>query len=101
MRVNGCRKNLTEIQYRSGSDLIAMWDRNVDHFDNNFGFRTFMQRYGQDWKDRKQRDEDLKEFGPTRWEWRRILKIPRRQSGFELLCCPEDVKCNQKHDLQQ
>lgn len=98
--VNGVRWPLTEIQYRNGQDLIPMWKKNLDHFDNNFGLRTFMQRYGQDWKVRGQSGEDLREFGPRRWEGRRLLKIPGHPTGFELLCCPEDVQCNKIHNTE-
>ena len=98
MRVNGKRLNLSETSYRKGEELIGLWKKNVDHFDHNFGFRRFMQNYGQNWKVRGSSDEDLREFGPTRWEWRRLLKIPRRTEPFELLCCPEDIKCDQNHD---
>lgn len=89
-RVNGGRVNLSDIQYRSGSLLCEWRDRDLTHFDNNFGFRTFMQRYDQDWKEKGRPDEALRELGPTRWEWRRLLKGDCTQEGYELLCCPED-----------
>ena len=45
---NGYFEKLTDIQYRRGDDLIEMWKNNLEHVDHNFGFRTFMQRYGTD-----------------------------------------------------
>ena len=101
VRVNGFRESLSEISYRKGQDLIRLWKQNVDHFDNNFGFRSFVQRYGQNGKIYGSSDEDLREFGPTKWEWRRLLKIPGRREAFELLCCPEDIKCSFKHDSSE
>ena len=47
MRVNGICQSLTDIKYHSGQELIRMWNKDVDHFDRNFGFRTFMQRYAK------------------------------------------------------
>ena len=90
-RVNGLRDNLSDIKYIPGSLLCDWRDRNLTHFDNNFGFRTFMQRYGKEWKEEGQRDEELREFGPTVWEWRRLLKGDCTQEEYELLCCPEDL----------
>ena len=101
MRVKGVPQSLSEISYRKGEQLIRLWKNNVDHFDNNFGFRTFMQRYAQNWKVRGSSDENLREFGPTRWEWRRLLKIPGRRDPYEVLCCPEDIKCSQRHDTSE
>ena len=96
----GYFEKLTDIQYRRGADLINMWQKNLDHFDNNFGFRTFMQRYGTDWQDPSLADEDLREFGPTRWEWRRALEVGRDLPSFEMLCCPEDIKCTRQHPTE-
>lgn len=90
-RVNGVREKLTDIQYIPGSLLYKWRDRNLTHFDNNFGFRTFMQRYGKEWKEQGRPDEDLREFGPTCWEWRRLLKGDCTREGYELLICPEDI----------
>ena len=101
MRVNGVCQSLCDIRYHKGEHLIRLWDKNMDHFDRNFGFRTFMQRYAQKWKVHGTVDEDLREFGPNHWEWRRLLKIPRRTEPFEVLCCPEDIKCDQRHDVSQ
>ena len=100
-RVNGCRRKLTDIEYRSGSELCMWRDRNLTHFDNNFGFRTFMQRYGQEWKVEGRSDEDLQEFGPTRREWQRLLKRDCKDKGYELLCCPEDVHCEENHPPEE
>ena len=97
-RVDGKFAKLSEVQYRDGS-LLQTWKlRNLDHFDNNFGFRTFMHRYGEEWKTAGCHDEDLQELGPTRWEWHRILLGRRQSDGFEILCCPEDIRCTQGHD---
>ena len=90
-RVDGFREKLTDIQYFPGSLLCKWRDRNLTHFDNNFGFRTFMQRYGKEWKEQGRPDEDLREFGPTCWEWRRLLKGDCTREGYELLICPEDI----------
>ena len=63
MRVDGQSAKLCDIQYRVGALLLQWRHRNLEHFNNNFGFRTFMQRYGQEWKVRGRADEDLQEFG--------------------------------------
>ena len=94
---NGYRKPLVEIGYKKGADLISMWEENDKHFDANLGFRSFLARYGTDWKVQGQRDEDLREFGPNQWEWRRLLRIPESTTQLELLCCPEDVRCKSNH----
>ena len=100
-RLDGSYIPLSETSYRKGEELIGLWKKNADHFDHNFGFRRFMERYGQDWKVRGRNDEDLREFGPTRWEWRRLFKMRGRTEPFELLCCPEDIKCDRNHDTSQ
>ena len=65
---------------------------------SNFGVRTSMQCYGEAWKVRGVADEDLRDFGPSSWEWRRLLKGRCSIGDFEMLCCPEDIMCEQTHD---
>ena len=96
-RVGGVRVKLCDIQYRSGADLLKWLGNDHDHFNKTFGFGTFMQRYGQAWQERGQWGGDLREFGPTRWEWCRLLKSRGMSEPFEIWCCPEDVKCVEKH----
>ena len=55
--VDGKRQSLSEISYRKGEELIRLWRKDVVHFDNNFGFRSFMEHYGQNWKVRGSKDE--------------------------------------------
>ena len=88
---------LCEIQYRHGEDLQRWWPRDCEHFENNFGCRKFIKRYGGEWKVAGRRDEELIEFGPTPWEWRRNLQLGREAGAFEMLCCPEDVQCRMWH----
>ena len=56
-----------------------------------------MERYGAEWKERCQLDEDLREVGSTHWEWRRLLRMCGHTEPFEVLCCPEDINCKEAH----
>ena len=98
---DGWTRNLSDIQYYPGKKLLEWQQENFTHFDKNFGFRTFMQRYGQDWKVPGESDEKLREFGPNPWEWRRLLQNPRMKEPYEILCCPEDIECKQRHSPEQ
>ena len=75
----------------------SRWEKDPAHFDRNFGFRTFLRHYGTDWKVADRKDEELREFGPTLWEWRRLLRIRGGEDTHEILCCPEDIQCTAKH----
>ena len=59
-RVNGQFVKLVDIEYRSGAELLDWWRRDLTHFDNKCGFRTFLKRHGHDWKITGQSDEDLR-----------------------------------------
>ena len=66
-------RNLSEIDYRSGRELEKWWRKDCQGFEINVGFRKFVKRYGQEWKVSGRQNEDLAEFGPTPWEWRRTM----------------------------
>ena len=94
-------------------DTLLKWLASKEHkdrFDKTLGFRTFLNKYAEEWKSNKRRKKDVDkdgadaeafkdmvEFGPNEWEWRREL-VPEGQAPVELLCCPEDVQqCDRKH----
>ena len=59
--------------------MFKRFNNDFAHFDQNFGFRTFVHRYATEWQEAGQLAEDLREFGPERWEWRRVLKTRHDQ----------------------